>query len=100
MVKLIADSGATKCEWCLLINGKAKKIFTQGISPYFLNKEQIVSLVEKELFPKLKNASPEEIYFYGTGLSNPLNARIIKAALKAVFSNAIIEVNTDLLGAA
>jgi hypothetical protein len=34
--KLIADSGSTKAEWCL-INGKKKKIlFTEGISPYFM----------------------------------------------------------------
>ena len=39
--KLIADSGATKAEWCLLNNGKKKTLFTQGISPYFLNTEQI-----------------------------------------------------------
>ncbi|MDB5232541.1 MAG: N-acetylglucosamine kinase [Chitinophagaceae bacterium] len=100
MVKLIADSGATKCEWCLLENGKQKKIFTQGISPYFLNKEQIVSLIQTELLPKLKKAEPGEVFFYGTGLSNPLNARILKAALKTIFPDAVIEVNTDLFGAA
>ena len=100
MVTLIADSGATKCEWCLLVNGKAKKIFTQGISPYFLNGEQIVSLLQKELLPKLKKSAPESVFFYGTGLSNPANARFLQAALGTVFPKACIEVNTDLLGAA
>ena len=34
-VTLIADSGATKCEWCLLVDGKKKKtILTDGLSPY------------------------------------------------------------------
>jgi glucosamine kinase len=37
MVQLIADSGSTKCEWCLINNGKKKTILTQGISPYFLD---------------------------------------------------------------
>ena len=46
---LIADSGSTKCEWRFLHEGKAKKIFTTGISPYFLNAEQIKSLIQKEL---------------------------------------------------
>ncbi len=55
VTKLIADSGATKAEWCLLINGKKKTIITQGISPYFLNTEQITALLLKELKPKLKN---------------------------------------------
>ena len=69
-VKLIADSGATKCEWRLVANGKNKSIITQGISPYFLNEEQIIALLSKELIPKLKKATITHIHFYGTGLSN------------------------------
>jgi glucosamine kinase len=99
-VKLIADSGATKCEWCLINNGKKKNIFTQGISPYFLNEKQIVGLLEVELVPKVKNVLPENIYYYGTGLSNPVNSKILKSALKKVFPGADIEINTDLLAAA
>ncbi len=101
MTKLIADSGATKCEWCLLANGKKKTILTQGISPYFLNKEQIVELLQKELLPKLKNAPVvDELFYYGTGLSNANNVAIMKAALKQVFPKAKIEANNDLLAAA
>jgi N-acetylglucosamine kinase-like BadF-type ATPase len=99
-VKLIADSGATKCEWTLLLDGKKKTVHTLGISPYFLNGEQIVALLQKELLPKLKVAAIDEVYFYGTGLSNPDNAAIIKKAMKRLFSKAKIEVNTDLLAAA
>ncbi len=99
-VKLIADSGATKCEWTLLLDGKKKTLHTLGISPYFLNGEQIVALLQKELLPKLKVAAIDEVYFYGTGLSNPDNAVIIKKAMKRLFSKAKIEVNTDLLAAA
>ncbi len=99
-IKLIADSGATKCEWCLLENGKKKTILTQGISPYFLNTEQIVALLQKELIPKLKNAKISNIYFYGTGLSNPNNTGIIKTAFKKLFPAAKAEINTDLLAAA
>ena len=99
-IKLIADSGATKCEWCLLENGKKKTILTQGISPYFLNTEQIIALLQKELIPKLKNAKVSNIYFYGTGLSNPNNSGIIKTAFKKLFPAAKAEINTDLLAAA
>jgi glucosamine kinase len=100
MVQLIADSGSTKCEWCLLVNGKKKTIDTQGISPYFLNQQQIVELLQKELLPKLKNAVIEEVYYYGTGLANKNNVQIVKAALKAVFPKTKIEVHHDLLAAA
>ncbi len=99
-VKLIADCGATKCEWRLLNNGKNKKILTQGISPYFLNGEQIVALLQAELLPKIKTAVVEEVFYYGTGLSNAANVKTIKAALKKVFPGAAIEADTDLLGAA
>lgn len=99
-VKLIADSGATKAEWCLLQNGKEKTIFTQGISPYFLDTEQITNLLMKELRPKLKQADVDEIWYYGTGCANPANARSVKRALHNVFAGAKAEVTHDLMGAA
>lgn len=100
-VKIIADSGSTKCEWRLLAEGKrAKKVITQGISPYFLTQEQIIALIQKELLPKLGDVAVEEVYYYGTGLANPANAKIVKAALKKLFPKAKTEVNHDLLGAA
>jgi glucosamine kinase len=98
--KLIADSGATKCEWCLLDGNKKKTIITQGISPYFLNTEQIVGLLQKELLPKLKNARVDEVYYYGTGLSNPNNVKLVKAALKKLFPATYTEATHDLMAAA
>ena len=100
MVQLIADSGSTKCEWCLINNGKKKTILTQGISPYFLDTTQIIELLQKELLPKLKNVEIANIYFYGTGLSNVNNVKIVNAALKKLFKGAKIEINHDLLAAA
>src|SRR5438045_3587782 len=99
-VKLIADSGSTKCEWCLLLNGKKKKIFTQGISQYFLTPEQVINILEKELLKKIKDTPIDEVHYYGTGLANPVNVSLIKKILKKVFPSAKIEVNTDLLAAA
>jgi N-acetylglucosamine kinase-like BadF-type ATPase len=99
-VKLIADSGATKCEWCLLENGKKKIIHTLGISPYFLNELQILNLIEKSLLPKLKGSVITELHFYGTGLSNPLNVSILKTVLKKCFKKASIKIETDLTAAA
>ena len=100
-VRLIADSGATKCEWCVLDNGKkAKTIITQGISPYFLTGPQITELLEKELIPKLKKFQVKEVFFYGTGLANPKNVTIVKSVLKKLFPTAKTEVQNDLLAAA
>jgi glucosamine kinase len=97
---LIADSGATKAEWCLIQNGKQKIYFTQGISPYFLNTDQISELVQNELASELKNIEIEEVYYYGTGCSNPENAKSVKKALAKVFKGAKISVDHDLMGAA
>jgi len=97
---LIADSGATKAEWCLLTGGKKKTIITQGISPYFLNTAQITDLLEKELKPRLKNIEVDRIYYYGTGCANPVNAKSVKKALRTVFKSAAADVTHDLMAAA
>ncbi|HMO60613.1 MAG TPA: N-acetylglucosamine kinase [Ferruginibacter sp.] len=99
-VKLIGDSGSTKAEWCLLDAGKKKKIITQGISPYFLGQAQVQAIIENELLPKIKNSMPVEIYYYGTGCSNPANRLMIKKVLERIFTGAMVEVENDLLGAA
>ena len=99
-VKLIADSGSSKTEWCL-ISGETKKSFlTQGLSPYFLSAEQIEYIIENELCPKLKKAEPDEVFFYGTGCSNTDNIRLVTKAINKVFAGAVVTVNHDLMAAA
>lgn len=97
---LIADSGATKAEWCLLQGNKKKTVITQGISPYFLNQQQIQTLLEVELLPKLKKMIPEQVFYYGTGCSNPANVKIVTEALQQLFPGAAVQVGHDLMGAA
>jgi N-acetylglucosamine kinase-like BadF-type ATPase len=99
-IKLIADSGSTKAEWCLLDGKKKKTIYTQGMSPYFLTGEQIEAVVRLELKPKLKGVEPDEIFYYGTGCSNPNNVKTVKKVLQKMFANAKVDVNHDLMGAA
>ena len=100
-VKLIADSGATKAEWSLLINGKKKSVITQGISPYFFDQQKIVDLLQKELLPRFpKETTISEIHYYGTGMRNPDNVKMMKKSLLQVFAGASIEVSDDMLSAA
>lgn len=99
-VILIADSGATKAEWCLLNNGKKKTVFTPGLSPYFLTTDAIADLVRQQLAAKIKNIAVDAIFFYGTGCANPENAKSVKKALSSVFPSAKVTVNTDLMAAA
>ena len=100
VTKLIADSGATKAEWCLLDGRRKKMIFTQGISPYFLTAEQIQALLLKELCPFLKKISIDEVHYYGTGMRNPKNVSMLKKCLQKIFVNGDIEVSDDMLAAA
>lgn len=99
-IKLIADSGSTKAEWCLLDGKRKRTFYTQGISPYFLNGEQIEGVVKSELQTKLKGIEPDEIFYYGTGCGNPNNVKIVKKVLQKVFTHAVISVTHDLMGAA
>ncbi len=99
-IKLIADSGSTKTDWCLLDGNKKIKVVTQGISPYFLNSSQLSEILRIELLPKLKKKLPQEVFYYGTGCSNPANVAMIKKSIKSVFPDAKINVDHDLSGAA
>jgi len=100
MAILLADSGATKCEWCLIKNGKKTTIFTEGISPYFLSIQQICQLLATELVPALKKTTVTEVYYYGTGLSNPNNVKILEKALKQTFPDATVTADHDMMAAA
>ena len=100
MAILIADSGSTKAEWCVLNKGRKKIVFTQGMSPYFLNSEQVQAILRNELLPKIKGQDIESIYFYGTGCLDPRNAKMMKTAISKAFPGAKIQVEHDLMGVA
>lgn len=96
---LIADSGSSKTEWFFSTGDKSKKISTEGLSPYFVSAEQMVAVFSDKILKAIKE-QPEQIYFYGTGLANPDNAKLIRKTLKQVFPAAKIFIDHDLLGAA
>ncbi len=100
MAILIADSGSTKCEWCYISNGRKQIIETQGASPYFLNEQQLVVMMQQELLPALKKKVPVSVHFYGTGCAAAANRAMIKRAIIKIFPEALVEVEHDLTGAA
>ncbi len=100
MAILIADSGSTKCEWYFFHQGKKKRFFSQGISPYFLSRSQVINLLQTEVYPKVKNNAIDEIFYYGTGCKSTVNRQLVKKALKSVFSQSYVFVDHDLMGAA
>lgn len=96
---LIADSGATKCEWQLVRNGQLQTIITTGINPYFLSKEKITAVLQKELLANMPELTVSKIAFYGAGLGNADNLKLIKAILQKTFKDATIAVTHDLMAA-
>jgi glucosamine kinase len=97
---LIADSGSTKTDWCL-VNGKKKTfISTQGMSPYFLTPMEIEAILHSEVRPLVGKATVTEIDYYGTGCSSIENRKMMKKAIQKIFPEADITVDHDLMGAA
>lgn len=97
---LIADSGSTKCEWVLLQGNKKKTIFTQGMSPYFLNAAQVLGVLQSELIPGLGKYRIDEIFFYGTGCNSPINKKMMKGAFQKAFPDIPVQIDHDLSAAA
>ena len=126
-MRLIADSGSTKTDWCVKYGSSTiAKVKTQGINPFHMKEEMIASVLHEQLVPALKealsaldknafrniecgdnSASAEhllgninEIYYYGAGCTPalcPMMEQIIGNAFPKVKH---IEVGSDLLGAA
>ncbi|WP_343303427.1 N-acetylglucosamine kinase [Chitinophaga niabensis] len=99
-VKLVADSGSTKTEWCLMDGKERRTFFTQGMSPYFLTSLQIEELVRAELLPQLGDTMPDLVFYYGTGCGTEQNRNLVHKSLHGIWPHAKIEVNHDLMAAA
>jgi N-acetylglucosamine kinase-like BadF-type ATPase len=100
-MKLIADCGSTKIDWCLINNGKVmKQIFTCGMNAVMLTHEEMAQRFANELVPEIKDFEVHEVYFYGAGCINEQVCNNVANALRANLKAQIVEVHTDLLAAA
>ncbi len=96
---IIADSGSTKTDWCVLKNNKlCEYAKTIGINPYYQTTKDILTGLQQDF--KLSFSNIKQIYFYGAGCANATKNKIVKSALNQFFNTANITVNSDLLGAA
>lgn len=98
---IIADSGSTKTDWCTG-NSKAdgRIVQTGGINPFHQSSDEIGQVISSTLVPQLGDTTGfTDIYFYGAGCI-PEKAEIVKQALLQSFPQAVVGVESDLLGAA
>lgn len=99
MSYIIADSGSTKTQWCIVEGEGRKRLFrTGGINPVYLSEQEIGELWERE-FPE-KTCRPEKVWFYGAGCAFPEKNEYVRRALSRAFGTPAVEVASDLYGAA
>lgn len=97
---LIADSGSTKTDWCVVEDGMVvRRITTKGINPYYQTEEEIAAEVGEELIPQLADLPPAEVCFYGAGCAFPEKNELVRRAISR-FIAVPVEVGSDLLAAA
>ena len=110
-MKLIADSGSTKTDWCLVDEtGIVKRMTTQGINPIHQTKEEIREILKSSPDPSqggetcppspITHHPSPQIFFYGSGVT-PLQREPMCQLLCEAFPEASeVTAESDLLGAA
>ena len=98
---LIADSGSTKTDWCVILdNTPIKRLGTKGINPFFQSEEEIQQKLTASLLPQLPEGKFNAVYFYGAGCTPekaPTLRRAIADSLPVVGN---IKAYSDMLAAA
>lgn len=102
---LIADSGSTKTDWCVLCdNGKAPVfLHSRGLNPYYQTQDEMTQALGEELLPQLQAESltVDAVCFYGAGCTpdkadgvRQVLARLLHLSLEATTAD------SDMLGVA
>jgi glucosamine kinase len=100
-MKLIAESGGTKTQWCGVSQSiETEIIATIGLNPNFVTEETISEVLSFEVLPAINNPPIEEVWFYGAGCSGKAMEKKIISAIGSVIPSAAIRVFSDLTGAA
>ncbi|MBP3193256.1 hypothetical protein [Natronogracilivirga saccharolytica] len=96
---LLADSGSTKTEWCLITSDAGPVTsYSAGLNPFYHTADTIAAEITKEVVPDIPAA--DRIYFYGAGCAGEEAIGRMTAALKKVYGEVQVGVDSDLLGAA
>ncbi|WP_028296152.1 N-acetylglucosamine kinase [Olivibacter sitiensis] len=98
---LVVDSGSYKSDWMLESPDSSPiREKSKGLNPFFTKEKEIVRIIQG-LDSITKHASEiREIYFFGSGCTNPDRREMMSNALSQVFQHAFISVENDLIGSA
>lgn len=98
---LIADSGSTKIDWCVVDHGKlVKQVFTCGMNALMLTEEEMQLRIATELASEVSDYPIDKVYYYGAGCVSDEVCANVRNAIAASIKADHIEVYTDLLAAA
>ncbi|MDH6354025.1 N-acetylglucosamine kinase-like BadF-type ATPase [Dysgonomonas sp. PH5-45] len=100
-MKLIADSGASKTDWCL-VNDKGelvKRVYTKGLNPYHQTTDSIAHEIEMNLMNEIRQHKIKAVYFYGAGCEYD-KKEDVRRAIALSINAPWIEVGSDLIAAA
>lgn len=116
-MKIVVDSGSTKTDWRVIADdGRMLDLVTRGINPAVQKESLVVETISVELAARLVtsgwfsrvgdgrlmscDSTLLYIYYYGAGCIEPFSP-VVKSALQQTFgTEAHVEVQSDLLGAA
>ncbi|CAM3396221.1 N-acetylglucosamine kinase [Aquirufa ecclesiirivi] len=99
---LLIESGSSKTEWRYISSPQEayQRFHSLGINPYYQTAEEIQAS-QKDVLSQLSTLTVEEIYYYGTGITDDSKREIIRNWLSPYFSGVkTIQVDNDLIAAA
>lgn len=98
---LLADSGSTKTDWCLVEGGtEVLRVETGGTNPFFQSPERIGQEIDSALMPHVGTYAVRSVFFYGAGCAFPEQIETVRSVLAVRFPGARIEVGSDMMAAA
>ena len=103
-MKLTVDSGSTKTDWGFFnTKDDLKVVKTQGINPCHQTEDEIRSIISSELIaniPDIDTDTVSQVFYYGAGCATESICAQMAGILKEFLPNAVITVDSDMLGAA
>lgn len=98
---IIADSGSTKTDWCVVENGQpSSNISTKGMNPFFQTPEDMEHEIRRNLLPHLAHYKISAVHFYGAGCIPAKIPAVTETLKRCMPVTETTEVNSDLLAAA
>ena len=98
---VVVDSGSTKADWVVVSDNHTEMIHTMGFNPIYHSSDLIRQKVAEGFSENGIDPHPvTHVFYYGTAIWDDNKRKVIEKALGQVFTDAEVEVEHDLLGAA